>query len=534
MKMRKLLSALLVLMLMLPSAASAVVSVPEGSWSSVKEEPVTITWFMAYDWFGTTYDTVNNIGAKTVQLDTGVTIEFSSGDTDKLNMLITTGSLPDVITMDTTATQRKLLEDAGALAPLEPLIAEYAPDMNIPQSMLDWYRNDDGQAYIIASFFYADERMGPPFGGMYVTHNKNFARKDILEQIDMTYDDLQTKDGMLKALRAVKEKNITYNGKPVTPWGSLDMEMLATQFGWIPEKKDGTLNSLYRSPEYKEALLWARQLYAEGLMNDEVFTWNNQQRDEAVANGSVFAGVGWTNIHREARRALYAADHNAQMLFAGRMDQDEEEKIHYQGINCAGWTATMINANAKNKDRIIKLFSYFTSDVATLNANYGTGTYDIVDGHLMRLPEVQAEFDADPTAASAKYIFGFSYFMDWAIIQKYWPQTSYDNPVEQDIDEAEMERDVSLYDGKCFTGLDPDAGTDLAATKTIIDDLWKQLEPQMIMAATPEACEALLEQALSETDALGQELIDAYRNEKFAQNKAKLGLEFAHPANQKK
>ncbi|MEF9880592.1 MAG: extracellular solute-binding protein, partial [Clostridia bacterium] len=324
MKGRKVLAMLLAMVMVLACVPAMAVEqgaqVPEGSWTAAKNEPHTITWFVAYDWFGTVFDPVNNEGCKVLLADTGITLEFSSGDMDKLNMLITTGNLPDVITMEATATQRKMLEDAGALEPLEPLIKEYAPDMNVPQSMLDWYRNDNGNTYSLASFYYGDERTSKEYGGMYVTHNKNFARSDILEQIGMTYDELNSKEGMLKALRAVKEKNIQYNGKAVIPYGSfdaasmMDLEMLSTQFGWQPENKDGTLNTLRRAPEYLEALLWLNTLYNEGLMTDEVFTWNDQQRNEAVASGSVFAGTGWTGIHRDARKALYAADNNAKML----------------------------------------------------------------------------------------------------------------------------------------------------------------------------------------------------------------------------
>ena len=194
---------LIALMLFSCTGALADERVPEGSWSANKDTPVTIDWFMAYDWFGSTFDPEKNDGWARILEDTGVTINFQSGDTDKLNMLIASGTLPDVITMDATATQRKLLENSNALAPLDTLIAEYAPDMNVPQSMMDWYRNDDGHTYIIASYYYGEERTAPEFGGMYVTHNKNAVRVDILEQIGMTMDDLQTPDGMLAALRAV-------------------------------------------------------------------------------------------------------------------------------------------------------------------------------------------------------------------------------------------------------------------------------------------------------------------------------------------
>lgn len=532
MKRRNALSLLLVVALMLGCVgAMANERVPEGSWTAKKDEPVTISWFMAYDWFGVTFDPVNNLAFARQLEDTGVSIEFQSGDTDKLNMLIATNALPQVVTMDAVATQRKLLENNGALAPLEPLIQEYAPDMNAPQSMLDWYRNDDGQSYIIASFYYGDERTNDDFGGMYVTHNKNAVRMDILDQIGMTIEDIQTREGMLEACRAVKAAGIEYNGSKVIPFGSIDLLMMATQFGWKPEAEDGKLNPLYKSPEYLEALKWLNTLFNEGLMTDEVFTWNTEQRKEAIANGSIFAGVGWTGMHKDSRRALYAADNNAMIFTCGRMDQDNAEPVWYPGVSCAGWTGTMITADAADKDRIIQLFAYLCTDIATLDAEYGVDCYDIVDGKVVMKPEKKTEFDTNPTAATAKYKTDFSYFIDWTIIQKYWPEQRLDNPVEIDIQLSEIEPDILLYDNKCFEGLDPDAGTDLAAINTIIEDYWSQTMPLMVMSGSAEECEQLWNDAITQIDALGFQQLQDYRDGQFAKNKARMGVEFAYPGN---
>lgn len=534
----RILSMLLVLILVssIAPALADGIDVSEGSWTKNKDKPITIKWFAAYDWYSAVFDPINNIASKVILEDTGITIEMSSGTTDKLNMLITTDSLPDIITMDAPAAQRKLLEDSGRLAPLEPLIKEHAPDMNVPQSMLDWYRNKDGNSYIIASYFFSEERTSKEYGGFFVTHNYNFARSDVLDKIGMTYSDLRTPEGMLNALRAVKEKNIQYNDKPMIPLGALGhspaggLVQIANQFGWKPEDSEGKLTTAWRAPEYLEALKWANTVYREGLMPDDVFTWNEQQRREATANGSVFAGIGWTGIYSDARRSLYAADNNAKMLCAGTMDRGDKS-IWYPGVNCAGWTGTMINANSEHKDRIIQLFSYLTSDIATLNTRYGTHAYTLENGKVKLLPEAQELFDNDPSTANAKYKFDMTFLVDWTIIQKYWPELSTTNEVERDIQLAEMNKDINIYDDKCFSGLDPDAGTDLAATLTIINDEWLQAIPQMIMASSPEECEQIWKTSLETVDSLGFPEVEAYRQERFAENKTRLGLEFAYPGN---
>ena len=522
--------ALLCALLCSATALAEPPATPEGPWTAHKDTPVTIEWFFAMEDFGTRFDPENNLAHAQILADTGVSLSISSGNEEKLNMLIATDTLPDLVSMGSNASQRVMLENAGMLAPLEPLIEEYVPDINIPHSMFDWYRNENtGECYAIAGAFYSDERCNPEFGGMFVTHNKNIVRADILSQIGMTVEDLQTKEGFLAALRAVKENDITYNGQSVMPLGAYDLEMIATQFGWKPEAEDGSLVSLWRDEKYLEALLFLNTIYSEGLMGDEVFTWNATQRNEAVANGSVFAGIGWTGIHTSSRRALYANDNNAMFQFAGRMDGGEA--VWYPGVSCQGWILTMISANSEIQDRIIEFIAYMATDIVTLNSEHGIGCYEIVDGKVVKLPDKQAEFDANPTLAGNKYKDNLNGFTtDWTIIQKYWPD-NYSNPLEEDIAKAEMEHDALLYDSKCFSGLDPEAGTDLAAINTMINDYWNQQVPLIIMADSAQACEAAWRDALAEIDGMGFAQIEAYRAERFANNKARMGLEFAYPGN---
>ena len=229
----------------------------------------TITWFMAYDWYGKKFDEVNNLFDKKLYEETGVKIDIQTGDTDKLNMLIKTGKLPDIITLDANSTQRKLLEDNKMVQPLGPLMEEYAPDLLVPQSMIDWYTAKDGNWYSIASYYYGDDNIADN-QGYYETHNQNYVREDILSQIDMTIDDLQTKEGFLNALRAVKEKNIQYNGQTVVPYMVLFSDIadiqIAQQLGAHEEDAEGNFQSIYTTPEYREAMLLFNQMYREGLL----------------------------------------------------------------------------------------------------------------------------------------------------------------------------------------------------------------------------------------------------------------------------
>ena len=117
--------------------------------------------------------------------------------------------------------------------------------------------------------------------GFYETHNQNYVREDILSEIGMSIDDLQTKEGFLNALRAVKEKNIQYNGQNVVPYMVLFSDIadiqIAQQLGASEEDAQGNFQSLYTTPEYREAMLLFNQMYREGLLTDDSFTVDKSQ-----------------------------------------------------------------------------------------------------------------------------------------------------------------------------------------------------------------------------------------------------------------
>lgn len=501
----------------------------DNSWET-DTSPHTIKWFVAYDWYAKTWNPGGNTSDAKLLEKTGITLEMSSGDTDKLNALIASGSLPDLVTMDITATQRTLLENNSRVLPLDKLFADYAPDVNIPSSMKDWLRNPDGNWYAIASYYYGPERVNSEFGGFLVTHNNNFARQDLLDRINMSTDDLRTKSGFLTALRAVK--GLQYDGMDVVPFTGWWTQNFAAQFGMDLEDKDGNLLSMIRQPEWLEALKFANQMYREGLVTDEEFTQNQAQRDQKVASGRVFAASGTMTV-QSPKEALYAYDPNALIVYAGQIQGGDNGKTPLlEGVASGGWTATMVTTNAKNLPRIAQFISYMTQEEATLDAGpaIGADTYDIADGKMVRKPKVIEAFEKDYQAAKSKYFMNVEFFVDWTIIQKY---TS-DEP--QTIWEAQalvMEKDsrITVYDSKTFQSISPDGGTDLAALRANLEAYYDTAEKQIIMAPSEEDCERVYYEVIKTMEDMGWAELERYQNEKYQDAKEKLGVKYAWPRN---
>ncbi len=518
-----------------PSGSQTTPAEPAGDQPSWKQDTsdCTITWFFAYDFYGKKFNEKDNAFDKKLYEQTGIKLDIQTGDKDKLNMLIQTGKLPDVITLDANSTQRKLLEDQGMVQPLNTLRDQYAPDLLVPQSMIDWYTAKDGNWYSIASYYYGNDNIKDN-DGFFETHNQNYVRDDILKEIGMTYDDLRTKEGFLNALRAVKEKNIQYNGQPVIPYmvqfNSMADVYVAQQLGAAQEDKDGNFQSFYTTPQYREAMLLFNQMYREGLLTDASFTVDKSQLEQEVAAGRVFASTEKTNVSI-ARNSLYAADNNAKILYAGQFTGDTNDKVIVPAKSNMGWTATMINKNAKNPDRIIRLFAYLNTKESVLDNEYGADAWTLDEtGHVVRDPEVQALAEDNPTEFTARYAGDMGWTSDFTFIQGTRPKA--DSVWSEDIYLHTHDDRIVIYDDKSFSDVAPEAGSDEAAIDARIKEYKQQALGRIITAPTAEKCEAELDAALAEMENLGLSKLTAYQNELFQQNKKKLGLKFAYPGNE--
>ncbi len=191
------------------TAAEPAAALPETEYDSSKasweqdQTPVELEWFVAYDWAAMNFDPEYNQFDQYIYENTGVKIKFSIGSQEKLNMLIATDSLPDIVTYDAVSSERLALENGGKLWSLDELTEKYAPDIQVPQGMIDWYRNkNDNQWYVLVGYFY-DLEEAYQRGGYIESHNMNFARKDIMEELSIDPAGMTTKEGFLEALRKV-------------------------------------------------------------------------------------------------------------------------------------------------------------------------------------------------------------------------------------------------------------------------------------------------------------------------------------------
>lgn len=501
------------------------------SWKT-DTSPITFEWFVGYDWASFTFDPDNNNFDKWLLEETGVTLSYSFGNQEKLNVLITTDSLPDIVTYDVISSERLAMENSGLLLPLDDLMEQYAPDFCVVPAMIDWYRNEnDSHWYSYASYFYdIEDTMAR--GGWITSHNMNFARKDIMEQLGIKPEDMQTKDGMIASLKKVKDADITYNGVKVEPIhgaGGNTTQFYAEQFGMDREDKDGNLLNMYRQPEYLEALLFQNQLYREGLISDEEFTADNVLRKQKVTSGAYFAGTSQSDM--DGKQDLFYSDNEALMMYVGHMKGDGGKEPIITPSTTGGWTGTEISKNCKDPARAIQLFAFMSQPENAVSYYLGgVGCYDMVDGKAVIKPEYAAEREADAVAYNNRTRSGIQeYLLDFTFVQVAQSTDNIDSLQQDEADGQKKYIDGHCYDDKIFSNVIPDGGSDLSAISAQISDYWSQQSAQIIMASSAEEAEKLYNESIIQMDQMGMKELDDYKNERFQQNKEKMGVKIAWP-----
>ena len=200
-----------------PSTAD--VSDAEPGWKQHADEPITLQWYVNYSWFPRKWE-----GSKATEKytkDTGINVELiipAGNEAEKLNTMIASDTLPDLITLGCTDTQVAEMIDAEMVLPLNKLADEHDPYFYkvANQERLDWYTQDDGNVYGYpnASYSFSDyEKYGNiPSNQVYMV------RKDMYEALGKP--DMTTPEGFVNTLVAAKEKFPDVDGSPLIPLGT--------------------------------------------------------------------------------------------------------------------------------------------------------------------------------------------------------------------------------------------------------------------------------------------------------------------------
>lgn len=254
------------------------------------------------------------------------TVEWTQGDfLTTLNMKINAGELADICVFWNDTVVANALINSGLVQPVDAFVndAEQYPNLaSIPQETLDYIRSNtkDGQLWYLPGN-YAIE-VDDPWPGW--TVNTWWVRKDLLEEVGMTLDDVATLDGMEQFARAINGMT-TADGMPIYPISyssEAGYGIIMNAFGidtgagksGMPAITivDDEIVFYYDHPNLKNAYAWMNKMYREGLMDMEVTTQKNERLTEKMSSGviGIYPGDAWAPGLNNAWYAMQTAEDN--------------------------------------------------------------------------------------------------------------------------------------------------------------------------------------------------------------------------------
>lgn len=497
----------------------------EAGWKS-NTDPVDLSWFVGASWYNKTWG--ESFSSKYISEKTGfnINIEVPAGEAnDAIGLMMTSGKLPDLISMGSWETNVKKLWEGGHVYALNELADQYDPYFFqvAGDGTLKWYRQEDGNTYAMPNDSYSPSQMEET--GMTAASQTFLVRKDLYE--DLGSPDLTKPESFLDALRKLKEEFPEYKGQPITPFYSqgnvqYGMTEYLQNLLAIPYTKDGEIYDRYTDPDYITWLKTFRQAHEEGLIDVDFMVDSEDQITEKTNNARYFMMIReWNNM--APINPMLAASENPESYYIavdGPQNSKNESAKLFPG-NMNGWMVTMISKSCENPERAIQFLTYMASEEGQMDVFMGKEgeTYDMVDGKPVMKEELVNLMNENLDEFEKDYGLIDSYWMlrNPVIVDQWRPAKS--PVVAQMQDFANKQADVH---GGIYKDLEPVGDSDLAVAWQKIFQNWLETVPELITAGSEEEFDTILQTFLDNRESFGFEDVVKYKKEELARRETKL------------
>lgn len=499
------------------------------AWERYADTPITLDWYIDYSWFVGGWG--ENLVSKTITEETGVSVNFvtpKGNEGEMLNSMISSDSLPDLITLGWWNSQVNTMINSDMVYALNELADEYDVYFYevVDPVVVSWYTNSDGNIYC-----YPNSSCTPQDVEKYdeLGSNQTFlVRKDIYEAIGCP--DMTTIEGFSAAVKKAVEMYPEVDGKPLIPIGAHEFDEMGCvsfdkylmNFLAVPREEDGVYYDRYTDPEYLRWLKAFRQLGQEGYLADCIFTDTRTQMSEKIAEGRYFCMLYQRTDLADQQKLLYADNPDSIYIAVDgpRNSRGDDYVLPTNSTN--GWTVTLISKNCKNPERAIGLMDYMLSEHGQKVISLGVEgeMYDVVDGEYVIREEVLDLLYSDREEYNRIYGADNTYWMlQNNVMQLEWMP----GPQEPLLQMEEWTYPYTQYQGQYEVYISEDSQVGNVYTK--INTLWSKTLPQLLLADSDEEFDAIMESFVEEREALGFELLVEEETRQMHENMERLGME---------
>jgi putative aldouronate transport system substrate-binding protein len=498
------------------------------TWKQYAGQEAKFSWYINFSWFPHRWG--QDMTSQYITEKTGVNIEYivpAGNEAEKMNTMIASDTLPDLITLGWYEPQYQQMIDAGLVYSLNELAEQYDPYFFevADKQKLSWYATSDGNTYGYPNASYSPADF-EKYKGEQPSTRSFLVKKDMYEAIGSP--DMTTPEGFINALKKAKEIFPTVNGQPLIPLafneftdGENGAEAILQDILAIPYEKDGKLYDRRTDPEYIKWLKVFRFANEEGLLAKDIFIDKRSQMEEKIAQGRYFAMMYQGKDMIAQNTSLYANDPNSVYIAVDGPKNSNGDNPTLSTGGISGWTVTMISKNCKDPARAIQFLSYMISEEGNKDIKLGPQQlWETVDGRDIIKPEYfeiagndRAKFDTEYGADDAHWML-----MDNPM------QVQWSVPTAEPLKQIEdWTLPYTIYDGAYIITLSP--GTEEFDNYTKVSMRWGSTLPKLLMAKSDEEFDNLLNEFIKYRNENGHNEIENILNEKFNINKQKLGME---------
>ncbi len=335
----------------------------------IVNEPITLSIFGQQ---GPVQEKWDSMGMwKYYQELTNIQLDFTNvlpaeGFDEKKSLMWASNEYPDMFV-------RAMLSNAeivkyggmGILAPLEDLIPVYAPNLqkliDEDSAILSRITAPDGHIYAL-----------PAVISLTAARDEKFwINQSWLDQLELeipeTIEDLET------VLRASKGVDLNGNGEAdEIPMGASDAMALIRRFAgvwgyqyqfgtYLQVSEDGVVSSYLTDDKFKEMLQWLASMYAEGLIDPEIFT------QEYAKYTAKMAGQQMLLFFNQADDTFDSTNFVGIAPFQGKADHPYVEAAPAARDN----GVFAISAECENKEAALRWIDYFYGYEGSILMRYG-------------------------------------------------------------------------------------------------------------------------------------------------------------------
>ena len=492
-------------------------------------EPITLDWYINYSWFLT--DWGENVVSKEITKRTGVDVNFITpigNERNKLDSLISSDSLPDLVTLGWWEPEIREMTDKGLVYPLNELADKYDPYFYevTTEGARNWYTLSDGNIYGYPNSSYTPEDVE---NNDNIASNQTFlVRKDIYEAIGSP--DMTTPDGFYRAVVQASQMFPEVDGKELIPIGAhvfdtegcVSFDQYLQNFLAVPYEKDGEIYDRNTDPEYLTWLKTFRRLASEGYIKDDIFVDQRTQTSEKVEEGRYFCMLYQRTDIADQEKIIYSR--NPDKIYIAidgpKNSKGDDPVLPVNGI--AGWTLTFISKNCKDPERAIKFIDFLMSPEGQELTYLGVEgvTFDYVDGKPVIKDDVEKLLQTDREQYDAIYGADDTYWMFQNNVYQLKWHLELDEPLRQ------LEKwtyPYATYLGQYDIYISED--TDLGRINSACRALWGKTLSSLLLASSDEEFDEIMNEYILERDALGYDKLAAEQTRQIQENKEKLGID---------